>query len=424
MPTELKIPQAGESITEVQIGQWRKSEGDRVETDEVLVEIETDKAAMDLPAPVSGVLSKILKNNGEEAAVGEVIAYIEEGNGAGTARPKPEAKPDPKPAVKEPPQEKPPKKEPPSKKDPVKEPERKAAGHDGAPRIMPAARRELARQGIEAAEVEATGPGGRLLKEDVQRQAQARMEAPAPSPKPATTPGVEEREEEVVPMTPMRRVIARNLVQAQQTAALLTTFNEIDMSPVMRLRKQHQEAFQQKYGIKLGFMSFFVKASVEALKLFPAVNAEVRDTNLVFKNYYDIGIAVGGGRGLVVPVLRNADRMSFAEIEMAIADFAKRAQKNQLDLSELKGGTFTISNGGIYGSMLSTPIVNPPQSGILGLHNIQDRPMAVDGQVVIRPMMYVALTYDHRIVDGREAVSFLRQIKAVIEDPIRILIEV
>jgi 2-oxoglutarate dehydrogenase E2 component (dihydrolipoamide succinyltransferase) len=434
MSTELKIPQSGESITEVQIGQWRKSEGDRVEADEVLVEIETDKAAMDLPSPVGGVLSKILKSNGEEASVGEVIAYIEEGNGAGAGKPKQEMQATPKPPVKEPPQEKPPKKEPPadkparqeppSKQEPVKEPERKAAQRDGgATRVMPAARRELAQQDLEAGDVEATGPGGRLLKEDVQRHVQARAEEPAVAPKRAPA-NEEEREEEIVAMSPMRRVIARNLVQAQQTAALLTTFNEIDMSPVMNLRKQHQEAFQQKYGIKLGFMSFFVKASVEALKLFPAVNAEVRETNIVFKNYYDIGIAVGGGRGLVVPVLRNADRLSFAEIETAIADLAKRAQKNQLDLSELKGGTFTISNGGIYGSMLSTPIVNPPQSGILGLHNIQDRPMAVDGQVVIRPMMYVALTYDHRIVDGREAVSFLRQIKAIIEDPIRILIEV
>jgi 2-oxoglutarate dehydrogenase E2 component (dihydrolipoamide succinyltransferase) len=436
MSTELKIPQSGESITEVQIGQWRKSEGDRVEADEVLVEIETDKAAMDLPSPVGGVLSKILQSTGEEASVGEVIAYIEEGNGAGAAKPKQEAQATPKPPVKEPPQEKPAKKEPPtekpprqdppSKEEPVKEPERKAAQRDGgATRVMPAARRELAQQDLEAGDVEATGPGGRLLKEDVQRHVQARAEEPAVAPKRApASASKEDREEEIVAMSPMRRVIARNRLQAQNTAALLTPYNEIDMSPVMNLRKQHQEAFQQKYGIKLGFMSFFVKASVEALKLFPAVNAEVRETNIVFKNYYDIGIAVGGGRGLVVPVLRNADRLSFAEIETAIADLAKRAQKNQLDLSELKGGTFTISNGGIYGSMLSTPIVNPPQSGILGLHNIQDRPMAVDGQVVIRPMMYVALTYDHRIVDGREAVSFLRQIKAIIEDPIRILIEV
>jgi 2-oxoglutarate dehydrogenase E2 component (dihydrolipoamide succinyltransferase) len=443
MATELKIPQSGESITEVQIGQWRKSEGDSVHADEVLVEIETDKAAMDLPAPVSGVLSKILKGSGQDAAVGEVIAYIEEGagDGAGSVK-KQEAKPPSKPPVKEPPAKQPPKedpspgeprrKDPPPEKAPVEEPPRpadepdeKRAGKNAAThpaREMPSARRELADRGLEAGEVKASGPGGRLLKEDVvghTRQEPASPAQPAPAPQAA-----EGREEEIVAMSPMRRVIARNLVQAQQTAALLTTFNEADMSAVMALRKQHQEAFQKKYGIKLGFMSFFVKASIEALKLFPAVNAEVRENNIVFKNYYDIGIAVGGGKGLVVPVLRNTDLMSFAEIEQAIADLAARAQKNQLDLAELKGGTFTISNGGIYGSMLSTPIVNPPQSGILGLHNIQDRPVARDGQVVIRPMMYLALTYDHRIVDGREAVSFLRQIKDIIEDPIRILIEV
>ena len=447
MATELKIPQSGESITEVQIGQWRKSEGDAVQADEVLVEIETDKAAMDLPAPVSGVLSKILKVSGQDAAVGEVIAYIEEGGdgaGAGSAK-KQEAKTPAKPPVKEPPTQRPPRgdpsrgepprKEPPAEKTPVKEPPRppdkpdekraeKLAASAQVARVMPSARRELANRGLEADQVKASGPGGRLLKEDVvghTRQEPASPAQPAPAPQ---APAADGREEEIVPMSPMRRVIARNLVQAQQTAALLTTFNEADMSAVMALRKQHQEAFQKKHGIKLGFMSFFVKASIEALKLFPAVNAEVRENNIVFKNYYDIGIAVGGGKGLVVPVVRSADLLSFAEIEQTIADLAARAQKNQLDLAELKGGTFTISNGGIYGSMLSTPIVNPPQSGILGLHNIQDRPMARDGQVVIRPMMYLALTYDHRIVDGREAVSFLRQIKDIIEDPIRILIEI
>ena len=225
-------------------------------------------------------------------------------------------------------------------------------------------------------------------------------------------------------MSPMRKVIARNLVAAQQNAALLTTFNEADMSAVIALRRKHQEAFQQKYGIKLGFMSFFVKAAVEALKLVPAVNAEIRGTDIVYKNHFDVGIAVGGGKGLVVPVLRNAEGLGFAEIELAIADFAGRAQSNKIDLSELQGGTFTISNGGIYGSMLSTPIVNPPQSGILGLHAIKDRPMAVGGQVVVRPVMYLALTYDHRIVDGREAVTFLKHVKEVIEEPVRILIEI
>lgn len=434
MAVELKVPQSGESITEVQIGEWRKAVGERVERDEVLVDIETDKAAMELPAPVSGVLAKIVKGAGEEAGVGEVIALINEGEDE--AEPlEPDATwdrsgmryffalaDDAEPAAPE---------EPPP-------PDPAPAGSSSspeAPRVMPAAERELAQRGIEAKDVQATGPGGRLLKEDVVRHAgkqpasapaaaPAPVEAP-PQPAPAAAPEAEARpDEEIVAMSPMRKVIARNLVAAQQNAALLTTFNEADMSAVIALRKNHQEAFKQKYGIKLGFMSFFVKAAVEALKLIPAVNAEIRGTDVVYKNHFDIGIAVGGGKGLVVPVLRNAEAMGFAEIELAIADFAQRAQSNKIDLSELQGGTFTISNGGIYGSMLSTPIVNPPQSGILGLHAIKDRPMAVDGQVVVRPVMYLALTYDHRIVDGREAVTFLKHIKDVIEEPMRILIEI
>jgi 2-oxoglutarate dehydrogenase E2 component (dihydrolipoamide succinyltransferase) len=246
-------------------------------------------------------------------------------------------------------------------------------------------------------------------------------DAKAPPVIPAASAG---REVQIVPMTPIRRRIAERLVEAQNTAALLTTFNQADMSAVMALRKQHQEAFQARHGIKLGFMSFFVKASIEALRQIPQINAEVRGHDIVYRNYYDIGIAVGGGKGLVVPVLRNADRMSFADIEKAIADFAQRAQANQVKVDELQGGTFTISNGGIYGSMLSTPIVNPPQSGILGLHAIEDRPIAINGEVVVRPMMYLALTYDHRIVDGREAVTFLKRIKDVIENPARILLEI
>jgi 2-oxoglutarate dehydrogenase E2 component (dihydrolipoamide succinyltransferase) len=310
---------------------------------------------------------------------------------------------------------------------------------------MPAAQRLLAEHGIDASEVRATGPGGRLLKEDVLRHLEeaARPEvapaAPAPAPRaPLPSDGGAEaapapsaaapraagpREEEVVPMSMLRRRVAERLVQAQQTAALLTTFNEIDMSQVRALRQAHQESFQARHQAKLGIMSFFVKAVVEALKRVPELNAEIRGTDVVYRNYYDIGIAVGGGRGLVVPVLRNAERLSFAAIETAIADFAQRAQANRLTLEELQGGTFTISNGGVYGSLLSTPIVNPPQSGVLGLHAIQDRPVARDGQVVIRPMMYVALTYDHRIVDGREAVTFLRHVKTCVEEPARILLE-
>ena len=437
MAVELKVPQSGESITEVQIGEWRKAVGERVERDEVLVDIETDKAAMELPAPVSGVLAKIVKGAGEEAGVGEVIALITEGADEAEAL-EPDATwdrsgmryffaladdtepPAPDAAAEtgsEPP------------------PPAPSGSPPAAPRVMPAAERELAQRGIEAKDVQATGPGGRLLKEDVVRHAgkqpaAAPAEAPAPvepppRPAPVAAPEAEARpDEEIVAMSPMRKVIARNLVAAQQNAALLTTFNEADMSALISLRRKHQEAFKEKYGIKLGFMSFFVKAAVEALKLIPAVNAEIRGTDVLYKNHFDVGIAVGGGKGLVVPVLRNAEAMGFAEIELAIADFAQRAQGNKIDLSELKGGTFTISNGGIYGSMLSTPIVNPPQSGILGLHAIKDRPMAVDGQVVVRPVMYLALTYDHRIVDGREAVTFLKHVKEVIEEPVRILIEI
>ena len=437
MAVELKVPQSGESITEVQIGEWRKAVGERVERDEVLVDIETDKAAMELPAPVSGVLAKIVKGAGEEAGVGEVIALITEGADEAEAL-EPDATWDRSGmryffALAD--ETEPPAPGKPAEAGPEPPPPAPSGSPPAAPRVMPAAERELAQRGIEAKDVQATGPGGRLLKEDVVRHAakqpaSAPAEAPAPveappRPAPAAAPEAEARpDEEIVAMSPMRKVIARNLVAAQQNAALLTTFNEADMSAVIALRRKHQEAFKQKYGIKLGFMSFFVKAAVEALKLIPAVNAEIRGTDVVYKNHFDIGIAVGGGKGLVVPVLRNAEAMGFAEIELAIADFARRAQSNKIDLSELQGGTFTISNGGIYGSMLSTPIVNPPQSGILGLHAIKDRPMAVDGQVVVRPVMYLALTYDHRIVDGREAVTFLKHIKHVIEEPVRILIEV
>ena len=292
---------------------------------------------------------------------------------------------------------------------------------------MPAAQRLIDEHGLDASELKGSGKGGRILKEDVQNLIDSRKNAKpegkasgaVPTAKP---PG--NREEEVVRMSPMRRTIARTLVKAQQDMALLTTFNEIDMSAVVNLRNQFKDAYAKRYEIKLGFMSFFVKACVEALKAYPAVNAEVRGDEAVYRNYYDIGIAVGGGRGLVVPVLRNAERMSFAEIELTIADFGKRAQANKIGLDELEGGTFTITNGGIYGSMMSTPIINPPQSGILGMHAIQDRPVVRDGQIVVRPMMYVALTYDHRIVDGREAVSFLVKVKECVENPSRILLEI
>ncbi len=417
MPIELKVPEVGESIKEVQIGQWRKAIGDRAEKDENLVEIETDKATVDLPAPTAGIIAKVLKKQGEIAAVGEVIGYMDE-TAAGTSAAASDAANKPGKAA---------------------QPNAPKPAADGKAHVMPAAARAMAEKGLSPEQVAASGPGGRIPKEDVQRAGSAPAKpAPAPKtaiarpePKPATVSQLSPvnvnasgRQEEIVAMSPIRRTIAERLVEAQHNAALLTTFNEIDMTEIMELRKKHRDVFQDRYGIKLGFMSFFVKAVVDALKLVPQVNAEIREPNVVYKNYYDIGIAVGGGKGLVVPVIRNADYLSFAEIELTISDFGRRAQENKIKLEELQGGTFTISNGGVYGSLLSTPIINPPQSGILGLHAIQDRPVARNGQVVIRPMMYVALTYDHRIVDGREAVTFLKRIKEAIEEPSRILLEV
>jgi 2-oxoglutarate dehydrogenase E2 component (dihydrolipoamide succinyltransferase) len=485
--TELKVPEVGESITEVHVGKWHKAVGDRVERDEAVVELESDKATVDLPAPAAGTISKILKQSGEMANVGEVIGLVAAGDTA-AAEVKPAAAP------------------PAETQEVFVEkrrgqtaigsvrpsdsgtPAKAAAALPAAVTVMPAAEKILAQNNLSPNPVPATGPGGRLLKEDAQRYAESKgltggansggaTAQPASATRPATAPTPASqapanqspvgeakshiasarpvpappavsapsarsiapaeraevalpaqakyaREEEFVVMSPIRRRIAQRLVEAQQSAALLTTFNELDMTEVMALRNKHKEAYQQRYGVKLGFMSFFVKATIDALRLTPQVNAELREPHVVYRNYYDIGIAVGGGKGLVVPVLRNAEFMSFGEIELAIADFARRAADNKLKLEELQGGTFTISNGGVYGSLLSTPIVNPPQSGILGLHAIQDRPVARGGQVVIRPMMYVALTYDHRIIDGREAVTFLKRIKETIEDPSRILLEV
>jgi 2-oxoglutarate dehydrogenase E2 component (dihydrolipoamide succinyltransferase) len=415
MAIELKVPTVGESITEVQIGEWLKAEGDAVTHDEIIVKIETDKVTVDFSAPSDGVLSRIVVKKGQTAAVGDVIGYIEEGAAASpqakAAEPAaPQVLPEPPPVKAAP-------AAPPAAQEERPKSVRPTIPPQGFARVMPSARRALKERGLTPDDVEATGPGGRVLKEDVDRL----KEKPAARP---AAPMNADRAEEIVPMSPFRKRIAERLVQSQQTAALLTTFNEVDMGPVMELRKTHQDAFLEKYGIKLGFMSFFVKSAIEALKLIPSVNGEIRGNDVVYKNYFDIGVAVGGGKGLAVPVIRNAERLSFAEVEQTIANFGKRAKENKLELHELQGGTFTISNGGIYGSMMSTPIVNPPQSGILGLHAIQDRPMAVKGQVVIRPMMYIALTYDHRLVDGREAVTFLKRIKQCMEEPARILLEV
>ncbi|MBI5094874.1 MAG: 2-oxoglutarate dehydrogenase complex dihydrolipoyllysine-residue succinyltransferase [Candidatus Hydrogenedentes bacterium] len=424
MTAELRVPEIGESIREVQIGNWLSNAGAHVDRDNPVVELESDKATVELPAPVSGTITKILKKTGETATVGEVIGYMEESAAPAESKGKKKTKEADKPAAAAP---------APAPAPVAASPA--AARKELPPRVMPAAQRELAARGLKVEDVPATGPGGRVLKEDVLR----RVVEPG-RPEPAAAPAVpaaasptlgleaimdeEVRLDEAIPMTPMRKRIAQRLVQAQQTAALLTTFNEIDMSAVMALREEHKDAFQKRYGVKLGFMSFFVKAAIDGLKQFPQINAEIRGEDIVYHNYCDIGISIGGGKGLVVPIIRNAERMGFADIERAIGDFGARAKENKLKLEELQGGTFTITNGGIFGSLMSTPIVNPPQSAILGMHAIQDRPVAHDGQVVIRPMMYVALTYDHRIVDGREAVTFLKRIKECVEAPSRILLEI
>jgi 2-oxoglutarate dehydrogenase E2 component (dihydrolipoamide succinyltransferase) len=404
MAIEIKVPEVGESITEVEIGAWLKSPGQAIRKDEPVVTLESEKATVELTAAQSGTLAQILKPKGTVAKVGEVIALLEPDGAAQTEPDQPKSAPAPAATP--------------------------ADSSVAEPRVMPAARVALEQHHLSVADVQATGPGGRILKEDVLRQVAAKAPLTAPPAPTAPAPAAEMsraangRQEEIVPMSRLRRTVAERLVAAQHNAALLTTFNEIDMGNVMALRKEYGEVFQQKYQVKLGFMSFFVKAAIEALKQFPAINAEVRDNAIVYHNYYDIGVAVGSGKGLVVPVLRNAERLSFAEVEMGIGDFGHRAKENKLKIEELQGGTFTISNGGVYGSLLSTPIVNPPQSGVLGLHAIQERPVAREGNVVIRPMMYVALTYDHRVVDGREAVSFLKRIKDVMETPARMLLEI
>ncbi|HWL07309.1 MAG TPA: 2-oxoglutarate dehydrogenase complex dihydrolipoyllysine-residue succinyltransferase [Planctomicrobium sp.] len=401
MSVEIIVPSVGESISEVFIGEWYVQEGTWVEADTNLAGLETDKATFDLPAPTAGVLKSISKKAGEAAAVGEVIALFEPGEKSGSNGAEAKAAPAEKPAEK-------PASTAASK--PTEQAAPAAGGH-----VMPAAARVAGQNQVRAEDVAGSGPGGRVLKEDVQRSLTV-----------ASTPRAEiaGREELRKPMSPIRQTIARRLVEAQHNAALLTTFNEVDMSGIKQLREAYQDSFQKKYGIKLGFMSFFVRAVVDALNQYPQVGAQIDGNQLIYRNFCDIGVAIGGGKGLVVPVLRNAERMSFAEIELAIVSYAQKAKENKISLDDLEGGTFTITNGGVYGSLLSTPIVNPPQSGVLGMHGIFDRPIAVNGEVVIRPMMYLALTYDHRVVDGREAVSFLRRIKETIEQPTRLILEV
>ncbi|MFH2008961.1 MAG: 2-oxoglutarate dehydrogenase complex dihydrolipoyllysine-residue succinyltransferase [bacterium] len=427
MTIELTIPSIGESITEVQIGQWLKAEGDPVALDEPVVEIESEKATVELPSPAAGVLTKILRRTGETCVIGDVIAQIDEAAAGASARPIRPAPPAPE-APREPVVA------PPSlrNRQPAPTLDMRTVGEAT---VMPAAQRLLAQSGIAPSQLQATGPGGRLLKEDAVRAAAVRGRGPDPAPAPATAGPLasrpasaeaaeEGRREWTVPMTALRRTIASRLVQAKQGAALLTTFNEIDMSEVIAWRKKFGAPFLAEHEIKLGFMSFFVKGAVAALRRFPVVNAEIRGTEIVHRSFSDIGIAVGGGKGLVVPVIRDAETKPFAALEREIADFGSRAAANRIRPDELEGGTFTISNGGVYGSLMSTPIPNPPQSGILGLHAIQKRPVVVDDEVVIRPMMYVALSYDHRIIDGREAVTFLKTIKEQVEQPARMLLEI
>lgn len=424
---EIKVPSVGESISEVQIGQWLVSEGDWVAKDQTIVDLETEKAAVQVPAPQSGFVRNLRKQVEEFANVGDTLCDLEPSESAASSKQSPgqqstisAGNPGNGAGETSPPQ---------------------AARDGGAaqePRVMPSALRLMEEKGLSASEVTPSGPGGRILKGDVLAMESREKVALKPaasdnrpaesSAKPSSTltlsQGNPNRMEEVRPLSMIRRTIAARLVEAQQTAALLTTFNEVNMKPIMDLRNKYRDSFQQRHGVKLGFMSFFAKASVEALRRFPSVNAEIRGNNVVYRNYMDIGIAIGGGKGLVVPVLRSVEQMTFAEVERTIGDFASKAMENRLTPENLIGGTFTISNGGVYGSMLSTPIVNPPQSAILGLHSIQERPMAVNGQVVVLPMMYLALTYDHRIIDGREAVTFLRTIKDICEDPTRLFLEV
>ncbi|RME20572.1 MAG: 2-oxoglutarate dehydrogenase complex dihydrolipoyllysine-residue succinyltransferase [Deltaproteobacteria bacterium] len=414
---ELKVPQIGESITSAFIGTWHKRPGEAVTKGETIVEIDSDKASLEVPAPVDGVVRELRAEEGDEVDIGAVIALIEEGAvaeaepGAATEQSSGPAADAGSPAAAS------------------GTTARAATPSPKGPQAGPAARLAAAEHGVDLRQVQGSGVRGRVLSRDVTSAAEAGGgPASTPSPQAAAPPPVAELEERVL-MTPLRRTIARRLVAAQQTAAMLTTFNEVDLSEVIALRKRYQERFVERHGHKLGFMSFFVKAAVEALKAFPAVNASIDDSDperpaIVYKRYYNIGVAVSTDRGLMVPVVRHADRLSFAEIEQAISELAARGREGRLRPDDFAGGTFTISNGGVFGSLLSTPILNPPQVGILGMHSIQERPVGIDGQVVLRPMMYLALSYDHRIIDGREAVRFLVRIKELVEAPTRLLLEV
>lgn len=425
MATEIKAPQFPEAVADGTVATWHKQPGDAVSRDELLVDIETDKVVLEVVAPHDGVLKEIIKNEGDTVESQELIAQLEKGDGAGASSAKEES----------------------SESEDSSQDEASEASEDDQEAVEdnwgPAVRKLIAEHNLDPAKIKGTGKGGRITKEDVvkymesegksdSKPAEKKSAAPAKSkassaeslPAAGVPFDAGDREERRVPMTRLRARVAERLVEAQQTAAMLTTFNEVNMKPVMTMRKNYKDAFEKAHGHRLGFMSFFVKAATEALKKYPAVNASIDGSDIVYHGYYDVGVAVSTDRGLVVPVLKDADQKSFSEIEGQIVDFGKRAQAGKLSLDELTGGTFTISNGGVFGSLISTPILNPPQTAILGMHKIQERPMAVNGQVEILPMMYLALSYDHRLIDGKEAVQYLVAIKDLIEDPARLLLDI
>ena len=404
MSNEIRVPTLGESVTEATIGQWFKKPGEAIAADEPLVELETDKVTVEVPAPAAGVMGEILVQEGDTVEVGALLGTVADGDGAAPAKPAAAEKPAeaaPAPAGKE-------------------------TGGGGAPAVAaaPSAAKMLAENNMSADQVAGSGKRGQVLKGDVLEALEKGAKVPASAPAARAPSSADDApREERVKMTRLRQTIARRLKDAQDTAAMLTTFNEVDMSAVMDLRKRYKELFEKKHGVKLGFMGFFTKAVCHALKEVPAVNAEIDGTDIVFKNFCHVGVAVGTAKGLVVPVVRNADDMSIAEVEKDISRLGGLARDGQLSMADMQGGTFTISNGGVYGSLMSTPILNAPQSGILGMHKIQERPMAVNGEVKIRPMMYLALSYDHRIVDGKEAVTFLVRVKDSLEDPERLVLD-
>ncbi|MEA3060929.1 MAG: hypothetical protein QOJ94_710 [Sphingomonadales bacterium] len=428
MATEVKVPTLGESITEATLGQWLKKPGDPVKADEPIASLETDKVAVEVPSPVAGVMGEQVVAEGTTVEVGAVIARIEEG-GAGTA-----------PAAPQPPASTPVNPKGPGENVAMRAEEAPEADEGPHLTLSPSVRRLVLEQGLDPSKIKGTGKDGRLTKDDVLAAAKSREAEAAASPPPPSAPeqagaqerrqegvpasaGTQERREERVRMTRLRQTVARRLKEAQNTAAMLTTFNDVDMTEVMAARARYKDLFEKKHGIRLGFMSFFVKAAVLAARDVPSVNAYIEGDEIVYHDYVDVSVAVSAPNGLVVPVIRDADKLSFAEIEKTIADFGARAKAGTLTMADMQGGTFTISNGGVFGSLISTPIINPPQSAVLGMHRIEERPVVRDGQIVARPMMYLALSYDHRLVDGREAVTFLVRMKEAIEDPTRLLID-